>query len=51
MLVKIELTSSPFSNSYFVLDNHARYEFNYFYVTDSTFNNLVEKLKKPVVDI
>jgi len=50
-LVRIEISSSPFKNSFFVLDNHSRYEFNYFYVSDITFKILIEKIGKPVNDI
>lgn len=50
-LVRIEISGTPFKNSFFVLDNHSRYEFNYFYVSDPSFKVLVEKLGKPVNDI
>ncbi len=50
LLEKIEISSSPFKDSYFVLDNHVRYEFKYFDVSDSSFNKLIAELDRPVVD-
>lgn len=50
-LEKIEMSSSPFKDSYFVLDNYVRYEFKYFDVSDASFNKLISELDRPVIDI
>jgi hypothetical protein len=47
-LVKVELSTTPFKSSYFILDNHSRFEFNDFYVTGASFDDLIKKLAKPV---